>query len=296
MPRLIAFVAALAVALPAAAHPPPGAVGADLAWRWNLEPWLAGLLAASGALYALGVARLWRKAGRGRGLAQGQAARFAAGWLTLCVALVSPVDTLGGALFSMHMVQHELLMVLAAPLLVLGRPLQAWTWAMPGPWRPRLAQAAHAWPLAAAWQAVTAPLAAWTLHALALWAWHAPLLFEAALADDRVHALQHASFLGSALLFWWAVLGRGTRRPDGSSVASVFTTLLHTGALGALLTFAPTPWYAHYRGAAALGLSALEDQQLGGLVMWVPGSLAYLVAGLAIVGLWVARPAQQALR
>jgi cytochrome c oxidase assembly factor CtaG len=117
---------------------------------------------------------------------------------------------------------------------------------------------------------------------LALWAWHVPALFDAALRSPAMHILQHASFLASALLFWWAALG-GAPAPARRGVAMVllFTTMLHTGALGALLALAPAPWYPHYVDSAAAGLDPLEDQQLGGLVMWVPGGLAYLAAGLA---------------
>jgi len=102
------------------------------------------------------------------------------------------------------------------------------------------------------------------------------------------HAWQHASFLGSALLFWWTVLGAPTRRAQGAAVVSLFTTMMHSGALGALLTFAAQPWYAGYAGHAdpATGLLPLEDQQLGGLLMWIPGGLVYLVAGLALAARW----------
>jgi len=203
--------------------------------------------------------------------------------------LTSPIDVLGAALFSAHMVQHELLMVVAAPLFVMSRPLEAWAWALPAAWRQPLAGAGRLRPVAATWRAITAPFGAWTLHAVALWGWHIPFLFEAALMNVWVHALQHASFLGTALLFWWSVLGRGMRRPDAAALASLFTTLLHTGALGALLTFAPHPWYATYADGT-LGLTALEDQQLGGLAMWVPGGLAYMAAGLALVAAWLAPP------
>jgi putative membrane protein len=250
-------------------------------------PWAVAALAASAGLYAIGLARLWRKAAIGRGIARGEAARFALGWIALAAALLSPLDALGGVLFSAHMVQHELLMVVAAPLLVLGRPLEAWTWALPLRARRVLSDVAHVRPLQAAWRAITEPLGAWALHALALWAWHIPLLFQRALENEGVHVLQHASFLGSALLFWWSVLGRGARR-DGIAVASLFTTMLHTGALGALLTFAPTVWYPHYvLGPGAHGLDPLEDQQLGGLVMWVPAGIAYIAAALAIVARWL---------
>jgi putative membrane protein len=248
-------------------------------------PWLLAPLAAAAILYVIGVARLWRSAGVGRGIRQAQALRFALGWLVLVAAVASPLDEFADRLFAAHMVQHELLMTVAAPLFVLGRPLEAWAWALPAPVLRTLAAAARARPLARAWRELTEPLAAWSIQALALWLWHAPVLFDASLAHEGVHIAQHACFLGAALLLWWSVLGRGTRRPDGASVASLFTTMIHSGALGALLTFAPHPWYA-YEGA--YGLSALEDQQLGGLVMWVPGGIAYLVAGLAIVAAWVA--------
>jgi putative membrane protein len=262
---------------------------ARAASAWTFEPWVVALLLASGALYAAGVRRLWQRAGYARGVGARHAACFATAWGVLALALISPIDTLGGALFSLHMVQHELLMVVAAPLFVMSRPLEAWAWALPATWRQPLAGVGRVRPLAAAWRAVTDPPGAWTLHAVALWAWHVPWLFEASLTHEWVHALQHASFLGSALAFWWSVLGRSARRPDAVGLASLFTTMLHTGALGALLTFAPSPWYPHY-GGGSLGLTALEDQQLGGLVMWVPGALAYMVAGLALVAAWLTPP------
>lgn len=286
-------LAAAILVSPALAHPVSGeasaaaaaASGLDRGFEW----WLVALLAASAGLYAMGVRRLWQRAGRGRGIARADAARFAAGWLALCAALLSPIDTLAAALFSVHMVQHELLMVVAAPLLVLARPLEAWTWALRPAWRKALAGVARFGPLRAAWRACTEPIGAWTLHAVALWAWHVPVLFNAALANEAVHVAQHSCFFISALFFWWSAFARGAWH-GGASVAALFTTMMHTSALGALLTFAPTPWYAHYSGASAFGLSALEDQQLGGLVMWVPGGLAYLIGGLAIAAAWLREP------
>jgi putative membrane protein len=290
--RAIAIAATLLPALAARAHHPAGQPlpGWD---AWTFEPWVVALLAASALLYGIGLARLWRRAGRGRGIARGRALRFAAGWATLAAALVSPVDALGGALFSAHMVQHELLMVVAAPLLVTARPLEAWAWALAPRWRRLAGNLFHTRGWLAAWRVLVDPLGAWLIHAVALWAWHIPPLFGAALESEAVHALQHASFLAAALCFWWSVLALPAR--SGAGLASVFTTMLHTGALGALLTFAPAPWYAHYADTAAYGLSALADQQLGGLVMWVPGGLAYLAAGLAIAARWLA-PRTAALR
>jgi cytochrome c oxidase assembly factor CtaG len=153
-------------------------------------------------------------------------------------------------------------------------------------WRKALGGIARINLLRAAWRKCSEPMGAWCLHAAAIWVWHVPVLFDAALANEGVHIAQHSCFLGSALFFWWSVFGRG--RPAGASIASLFTTMLHTSALGALLTIAPQPWYAPYAQASAFGLSALEDQQLGGLLMWVPGGIAYLIAGLYIVAAWLA--------
>jgi cytochrome c oxidase assembly factor CtaG len=129
---------------------------------------------------------------------------------------------------------------------------------------------------------LSAPLTAWALHAAVLWAWHAPPLFEKALHDEAWHAFQHASFFVSALLFWWAVLRPG-RGHGVAGMVLVFTTMMHTAFLGALLSLSARLWYPSYQASAsALGFDPLEDQQLGGLLMWVPAGLAYLASGLAL--------------
>lgn len=275
---------ALLFAPVARAHVPPAA--APFAGEWNFAPWLLATLLLAAGWYAAGLAALWRHAGRGRGIAKGQAAAFGLGWLALVVALVSPLDTLGAHLFSAHMVQHEVLMVVAAPLLVLGRPLATWTWALPPAQRRRVGGWFQNARWRAGWGVLTDPLVAWTLHALALWGWHLPALFDAALRHEGLHILQHFSFLATALLFWWAVLGHDARsQRAGGALASLFTTMLHTGALGVLLSLAPTPWYPTYvPRTGALGFDPVADQQLGGLVMWVPSGLAYVIAALAVMG------------
>jgi putative membrane protein len=293
---LLAIAASLGWAAPALAHAPDSAATAAVVTaglsRWNLEPWLVWVLLLSVVLYGVGIARLWRQAGVTRGIRGWQASAFAGGWLALVAALVSPLDRLGALLFSAHMVQHEVLMIIAAPLLVLGRPLAAWTWAFAPAHRRLAGRATRSTHFARAWGAITQPLAAWALHALALWIWHVPNLFEAALHSEGIHVLQHASFLVTALLFWWAVLGADPRsRGNGFAIAYLFTTMLHTGALGALLALAPTPWYPSYAvSTGALGLDPIGDQQLGGLVMWVPGSVAYLIGGLVVVARLLAGP------
>ena len=277
----------LAAAPAARAHVPQGLDAAPSLWTWNLEAWLLFLLALSAVGYAVGLHRLWRRAGTGRGVSTLQAWAFAGGWLSLVLALVSPLDPLGGRLFSAHMVQHEVLMVLAAPLLVIGRPLATWTWELAPAHRRVVGRLFQSRGWQGLWGTLTDPLVAWALHALALWGWHIPAAFNAALEHEGLHIAQHVSFLGTALFFWWAVLGhdpRGRYGP-GHSAAYLFTTMLHTGALGALLSLAPTPWYSAYvPHTAALGFDPVEDQQVGGLVMWVPAGLAYVIAALAVFG------------
>jgi cytochrome c oxidase assembly factor CtaG len=293
--RLLTVALALGGAAAALAHDVEAPAGTP-ALPWSFEPWVIVCLAVSGGAYAFGLRRLWRHADTGRGVTPLRAAAFAGGWLVLAAALVSPLDALGGRLFSAHMVQHELMMVVAAPMLVLAHPLAAWAWAMPPRWRRGTGAFFHHPAWRRPWKRLTAPLSAWTAHAAMLWGWHLPSWFDAALANDAMHALQHASFLFSALLFWWSVLGPARRAARGVAVISVFTTLLYTGALGALLTLSPSLWYVPYASTtAAFGIAPLEDQQLGGLVMWAPAGLAYFVAGLVLAARWIG-PVEAAVR
>ena len=264
---------------------------------WELEPAVLTLLALSAGLYARGVARVWRAAGRGRGVTRRAAACFAGGWAALVVALVSPMHPLGEQLFSAHMTQHEVLMLVAAPLLVLGQPLVAFAWALPK----RAVQRLGAWAKAPAWRrawgGLTRPFMAFLVHAVALWVWHIPGLFEATLTSNLVHTLQHTAFLGTALLFWWALLGtQASPSSYGAGILYLFMTALHSGLLGALLTFAATLWYPAYAGLTDVwGLTPLEDQQLGGLIMWVPAALVYVAAALAMLAGWL-RAAEERTR
>lgn len=263
---------------------------------WGAEPWVLACLALSLSLYLAGIRKLWLRSRWSRGLLLRQAGCFGAGWTALALALASPLDPAGSYAFSAHMVQHEVMMAVSAPLMVLGRPLGPWLWALPAAWRRRLGSATRNRAVQASWAALSAPLNAWLLHFAALWMWHVPSSFQAALADNGIHALQHASFLVSALLFWWAVLGRqGGRHARGAAIAYLFTTMIHTGVLGALLTLSSTVWYPIYGNRAqAFGLSPLDDQQLGGLIMWVPGGLVYMAAALALCLRWMAQGPRRA--
>ncbi len=255
--------------------------------EWSFEPGVIAGLAASAGLYGRGLRALWRNAGAGHGIRHREAAGFAAGLVTVVIALMSPLDALGDRLFAAHMVEHELLMAVAAPLLVLGRPLVAFLWAVPVGWRRTLGRWTAAAPVRVTWGWLTRPVVATTIHGVVIWVWHLPRWYDAAVDNEAIHALQHAAFLGTALLFWWVMLDRVSRRHPGLPMLCLFITMVHTGALGALLTFAPAPLYPAYTGLPAWGLSALEDQQLAGLIMWIPAGAIYLGATVALAARWL---------
>jgi putative membrane protein len=209
--------------------------------------------------------------------------------MVLAVALMSPLHSIGGALFSAHMTQHELLISIAAPLLVLGRPLIPFVWSFSPNRRRSLGVWTRRPSVRGAWSFLSRTSVAFSLHAVGLWVWHLPGPYQATLTSELMHSLQHVTFIATALLFWWAILSaRGEGPGRGAALIYLFLTLLQTGALGALLAFSPTLWYPAYAETTrAWGLTPLEDQQLGGLIMWIPGSLAYLAAGLWIFGGWL---------
>jgi putative membrane protein len=210
---------------------------------------------------------------------------FAFGWITIFAALVGPIDTLSDILFAVHMTQHELLMIVAAPLIVIGRPMVYGLWGLPEGARLKAASMARA--LARPWRAITGPMTVLLLHAIVLWAWHIPFAFEAALHNETIHASQHLMFFITAALFWWAITqGRYGRVGYGVAVFFVFATAMHTSILGALLTFGHRLWYPSYH--------SMEDQQLAGLIMWIPSGLIFIVAGLALFAAWLGESERRA--
>jgi putative membrane protein len=259
----------------------------DLWAAWSWDPAVLAGLGFTAALYARGMGRLRARGGRRVTARRREATAFWCGWAVLAFALVSPLHRLGEALLSAHMAQHELLMVLAAPLLVLGRPLVVTLWGLSPRWR--LAVGAWLGGLRRVWRPISRADVAWVLHAVAVVGWHLPGLYQRTVDSDLVHGLQHTSFLVTALLFWWSVLpGARLRNRHGAAIMSLFATMVYTGGLGALLTLGRTLWYPAYGEAAPLwGLSPLEDQQLAGLIMWVPGGASYLLATVWLVLDWL---------
>src|SRR4029078_1833650 len=142
-------------------------------------------------------------------------------------------------------------------------------------------------PIAALWIALTNATVAMPIHVVTIFAWHTPSLFEAEISHPFLHKLQHATFLVTALLFWWAILNL-PKRQFGVGAAYLFATMMAMSLLGGLLTLTPSVWYPSY-SAPPLDFTPLENQQLAGLVMWIPGCSVYAIAALVFLGVWIAR-------
>jgi putative membrane protein len=270
----------------AAAHDGEPPAPHDLWGAWNWDPILVLSLVLCGWVYAAGLQKLGQRPRHSHSIISWRSISFAAGWITLFVALISPLDAVSTALFSAHMLQHMLLIVIAPPLLVLGVSPVPFLLAFDLPVRRTLGQywQTITW-LKPAWRALTWPPVAWAVHVLTLWVWHLPWLYQAALKNEALHILEHLSFIFSALLFWWTILRlrRDLGRGD-PGILALFTMALQGGLLSALITFAPTPWYAAYASTTLpWGRTPLEDQQLAGAIMWIPVGTIYTLAALILL-------------
>ncbi len=249
-----------------------------------LDGWIDVPLLVAVVLYGIGSVRVWQGA---------RALAYFTGWLTLAIALLSPFHSLAEHLFTWHMVEHEIIMAVAAPLLVMGRPIGVLLWGLPHGVRLALTHAVRHTAIQRCWSWLTRPLNATLIHALAIWIWHAPALFDAAVTHEVLHRLQHLSFLVSALLFWYSLL-RTSR--SGEALWHLFFTMLHTSLLGALLALSPRVLYvAQTAHSLAWGLSPLEDQQLAGIFMWVPAGTVYAGAALFFAARWIRPPRRRQL-
>ena len=250
------------------------------------------LLLVVGGLYLAGSIRLMR---RGAIRPRVEPMAFTAGWAALVATVLPPIDTVSSQLFSIHMVQHELLMVLGSPLMTAGRPLPVLLGGMPVPLRRRVAAMLQSNAGRGAWGWLTTPVVACTLHGLALWIWHLPALYQLAVRNEGIHVVQHAMFVGTAVLFWWGILyGRYGRAGYGVAAFFVFITVVHSGILGAAVTFATTPLYPDYIAPTlAHGRDPVEDQQLAGLIMWVPAGFVLTVLGIGLFAAWLGEAARR---
>jgi putative membrane protein len=272
----------------------------DLWTAWNAEPSLLIPIVVTVILYGLGVHRVWQRAGVGRGITRRSWICFSGGILALLIALVSPLDALANVLFSAHMTQHLILMLLAAPLLVMSDFPLALLWGVPRPSAHSVGYHAHqSQALSRVWKVVSSPVAAWLLFAISMWFWHAPTLYEAALRDEGLHDVEHLAFLMTGMLFWWVLFRHTTQKHIhyGMAIPYLFTTVLHSGILGALMTFTSQPWYPYYADRVApWGLTPLQDQQLAGLIMWLPGGTVLTLFTIGYFAAWLHMLEQRSVR
>jgi cytochrome c oxidase assembly factor CtaG len=283
---LIVFLALpVGVAAHGAAPAPVSTLDALLAWSFEVHIWLPIL--GAGLLYWLGVRRVARR----------HPAKPVPGWRALCwyggltvlvVALQSPLAAYDTVLFSVHMVQHLLLAMIAAPLLALGAPITLLLRVSSARMRQRVVlPVLHSLPV----RVISFPVVTWVVFAGVMWASHFSTLYDAALENEVMHVLEHALYLGSAMLFWWPVVGADPspwRLPHAARVGYLFLGMPQSSFLGLAIFSAPSVLYPHYASLSReWGPSALADQQLAGGIMWAGGDLVFLLAMILAVWVWL---------
>ena len=264
-------------------------LGAALA-AWRPDPVVLLPLLLLGSVYAAGQIRLARR-GRRRTMPK-EAWLFVAAYFTLVIVLVSPLHVAGEMAFAPHMVQHLLLTLVAAPLLLLARTLPVMLWGLPS--RERSGAAAlmggHG-PVGRVLRRLAHPLVAWPLFVVGQWTWHQPWAYQLALHDEVAHYAEHVTFFVTALLLWWPVIGAPpvpSPLPYPMRILYAFVAWIPNSLLGAGIALAPALLFPLYQESArTLGIDPLADQQLAGLIMWVPGDLVFLVVLLLVLGAWM---------
>ncbi len=262
-----------------------------LSWNWRLSVII--VLALAGTFFTIGWVRLRRRQRRGQ-LAKGwKLASYWAGLLISGIALMSPIDTLGGQLFLMHMVQHLLLIMISPPLLLITNPMPFMLWGIPKKWRRgighglgRLLHRDKAF--RKNFKIATSAGIIWLVWVIMVFGWHDPFLYNAALTYEWVHDLEHISFFLAGMLFWWHVTGAGPRLHKQASlfgrIAFVIGAIPPNMLTGVALAFAKEPVYTYYTAVPRLwNLTVMDDQQIGGVIMWVPVSMMYIIAALVLI-------------
>ena len=259
----------------------------DVWGAWNLDP-----VVLSVVFLALWAHQRGRTGATGRPIDRWRGTAFGVALGALVVALVSPLDAMAGALASAHMVQHVLVLLVAAPLLAWSAPSSIVLRGAPLSlrrttvrWRRGLRPATRRV------LALGGPVAVWLIHVLVVWTWHSAVAYEGALANGWLHIAEHATFLATGVLLWRVVIGPragASRVPPGLGVLLVFGMAMQGVFLSALLTFANEPFYPGYASStAAWGLDPLADQHLAGVLMWIPGGVVYLGVALALLVTWL---------
>jgi putative membrane protein len=257
-----------------------------LSWAWRPEIILTLGLAA--VVHLLGRWRL-RRRGSAQITSPWRSVAYLAGLVVLGIALMSPIDVLSGQFFFMHMVQHLLLVMVAAPLLLLANPMPIMLWGLPKGLRlevGRWLRPAATFRRAA--RSLTAPGLVWLYFVAVLIGWHEPQAYNLALESELVHDLEHLTFFGTAVLFWWHVIGSAPyihrRRGQGLRAGYALSVVPPNAITGVAIAFASAPLYVYYTTVPRLGtMTVMEDQMLAGVIMWIPGSMMYIIAALILI-------------
>lgn len=252
-----------------------GTVSVGFVWGWEWDPPFVAALVVAELVYVV----LWtrgRIGSRNLRLTPSRLAAFTAAMAVIAIALLSPIGVNDERLLSMHMVEHDLLIWVVAPLVLVGVA-------------PMLDRADR-------FQAVVRkargylrrPVVAWVTSTMLLWVWHAPLAYEWTLADETVHHIEHLSFLGAYLLYWWPLVGSpresASLPTNGARVAYLVAGMMQSALLGALITFHQSVLYAAYLHVpGATPASALADQRIAGALMWYPGAIIFTVAAVLVI-------------
>ncbi|HLI16990.1 MAG TPA: cytochrome c oxidase assembly protein [Rhodanobacteraceae bacterium] len=257
--------------------------------EWTWEPWLLACIVLATVPYVVGMVRMGR-AQRVKILGRRRALSYLTGMVILLLALESPLDALADDLFSAHMAQHMLLLLVIPALLVYGRPVITWLWAFDLGTRRGIVRGWKRSGLQAVFDWLTRPLVVWVLLSAALCVWHLPGPYDWAVRHEWLHDLEHLSFLGFSLAFWTIVIepyGQRRRLGFGATIVFVVSSGFVMGLIGAVLTFAAAPLYAvHLHTTQAYGLTPLQDQELAGVIMWIPSNLVHLAALCSVFFAW----------
>ena len=263
---------------------------AEFSWTtWHGHPSVViGLLALTG-IYLLGVGPLRQRFGWADEVKAWQVTVFLLGILVIFIAVLSPLHELGdNYLFSAHMLQHLLLILVAPPMLIMGTP----GWLL----RPLVSRT---WALETA-RFLTKPVVAFVIFNVVIVFWHLPLLYELALRERGIHILEHLMFLASAAIMWWPILSPLPEVPRASYMVQMLYLFVQptvSSILGAVITFSDGILYSWYAEAPRIwSISAHDDQQIGGVIMWVPGGLAFLLTLVVVFLIWAGQEKTQASR
>lgn len=268
-------------------------------WDWRVEVIL--VLITAGTLYTVGWWRLRQRSAtrlsrhRWHAKARWRPVAYLSGLLILGIALMSPIDVLASQLFTMHMVQHVLLVMIVPPLLLIANPLPFSLWGLPGSLRTKAgALLKREAPFRKGLKKLTSAGLVWMAFVIVYWGWHDPNAYDLALRSAFVHDLEHITFFAGSVLFWWHAIGAGPRihRPmsQGIRFAFLLSAVPISMVAGLAITFATQPIYGYYEAMPRLwGISVMDDQRIAGVIMWVLGSMMYMIAALIIAARWLQR-------